>query len=108
MQWSTLGAPVASGLSIDGFGVKRLHHIQCKLLYEMAKNIYHNPNYHFPQPRQPGGMATYLLGVGDMPLSCHQDYAIAIVNHFLDNQNQGDHQAGADSDNENENLDPRL
>ena len=65
-------------------------------------------NYN-PQPCQPGAMAAYLLGMGDMPPPRHQDFAVTIANHFLDNQNQGYHQAaGAEGNNNNENIDPQL
>ena len=38
---------------------------------------------------QPGGMFPYLLGMGEMPPLCNQDFAVALTNHMLDNPNQG-------------------
>lgn len=74
----------------------------------MANNIYHNPNYNFPQPRQPRnghGMAAYLLGMGPMPPSRPQDVAVAMANRMLDNQAAG---LDDDDDDEDENIDPQL
>jgi hypothetical protein len=77
----------------------------------MANNIYHNSNYNFPQqPRQPGGMAAYLLGMGEMPPPCPQDIAVALFNRAIDNPGF-DAAAGADDhdeDDEDENIDPQL
>ena len=70
----------------------------------MANNIYHNPNYNFPQPRNGGGMAAYLLGMGPMPPPRPQDVAVAMANHLLDHSAPGLH----DNDNDEENIDPQL
>jgi len=68
-----------------------------------------NPNYNLPQPHQPGSMAPYLLGMGEMPPPRRQDFAVAMANHLLDNQNQVYRQvAGAASDSDEENIDPQL
>lgn len=71
----------------------------------MANNIYHDPNYNFPPARAQnhGGMAAYLLGMGPMPPPQPQDLAVAMANHMLDNPH-----AGADDDDEDENIDPQL
>ena len=50
-------------------------------------------------------MAAYLLGMGDMPPLCHQDFTVTMANHFLHNQNQGYyHAAGAEGVNNDENI----
>ena len=72
----------------------------------MANNIYRNPNYNFPptQPRNPGGMAAYLLGMAPMPPPRPQDIAVAMANRMLDNPDAG----ARENNNEDENIDPRL
>ena len=72
----------------------------------MANNVDHNQNYNFPptQPRNPGGMAAYLLGMAPMPPPHPQDIAVAIANRMLDNPGAGAHE----EDDEDENIDPWL
>jgi hypothetical protein len=60
----------------------------------MANNLYNNPNYNRSQPRQPGGMAAYLLGMGEMPAPHPEEIAVAMFNRAMDNPD--------------ENIDPHL
>ena len=75
-----------------------------KFNFNMANNIYHNPNYNFPQRRNGGGVAAYLLGMGPMPPPQPQDIAVGMANHLLDHQAAG---PGLDDD-ADENIDPQL
>jgi hypothetical protein len=78
--------------------------LSCKFSFDMANNIYHNPNYNFPQPRNGIGRTAYLLGIGLMPPPCPQDIAVAMANHLLDHQATG----LDDDDDNNKNINPQL
>lgn len=66
----------------------------------MANNHFVHNNQH----RQPGGMAAFLLGMGEMPPPRNQDIAVAMANHMLDNQFQGPVNAIVQDENINHEL----
>ena len=65
-----------------------------------------NPNPTYYRNRQPGQLASFLLGMGPMPPPTQQEIAVAAANRMLDNMTPGPADV---RDNEgDENIDPQL